>query len=287
MAEHIDEMVDESGLDGSDVVAVGLATPGTMDIPAGFLLEPCNLPTWRQFGIRDALQAACQKPVTYANDAAAAAFGEFWVGGGSAYSSMVFLTLGTGVGAGIIVNDFSIDGEHSHGAECGHIIIDSHADARVCSCGQTGHLEAYCSATAIVKRVQELLQTPRPSTIRARLEAGDKLTTLLLAEEAAKGDALALEIIDEVAVYLGIGVVTIVHTIDPSIVVLGGAMTFGGAPTDLGRRFIEAVRQEFRRRAFPVLAEKTQVEFAKLGGRAGYIGVAGLARVAYLKNAAT
>src|SRR5690606_31150836 len=98
-------------------------------------LHPVNLPGWDNYPIRDRLAAVLNKPVSFANDANAAAFGEFWVGGGRAYHSLVMLTLGTGVGGGIIIGDLSIDGENSHGSECGHIIIDYQPDARVCSCG--------------------------------------------------------------------------------------------------------------------------------------------------------
>jgi glucokinase len=281
MAQQITHMTSTSGIAASDIGAVGLATPGPLDISRGMILTPANLPAWRHFAIRDALQTACGKPVTFANDAGAAGFGEYWVGGGREYPSMVLLTLGTGIGAGIIIGDLSIDGDHSHGAECGHNIIDHNEDARLCTCGQRGHIEAYCSATAIVKRAEELLQSPRPTTIRQRLQQGDTLTTLLLAEEAESGDELSREIIQEAATFLGIGIVSIAHTIDPSIIVLGGAMDFGGADSELGQWFLGHVRDEFRRRAMKVLARETRIDFARLGGDAGYIGAAGLARAAY------
>src|SRR4030042_619662 len=106
----------------------------------------------------------------------AAAYGEFWVGSGRALHSMILLTLGTGIGCGIIIGDLSIDGENSHGAECGHIIINDAADARICGCGQPGHLEAYASATAIVKRIREALDAGQPSSLTDRLAEGEKLS---------------------------------------------------------------------------------------------------------------
>jgi glucokinase len=287
MAETLRAMVADAGMDYAHLAAVGLATPGTMDVPAGKLLEPPNLPTWRQFPIRDRLKEACRKPVAFANDANAAAFGEYWVGSGKAYPSIVMLTLGTGVGGGIIIGDMSIDGEHSHGSECGHIIIDYGKNARMCACGQRGHLEAYASATALIKRTEEMLVTARPSSVRERLEGGDALTPLLLAEEAEKGDGLSLELILETAMLLGVGIVSLMHTIDPGAVVLGGAMNFGGHRSELGRRFLERVREEVRHRAFPVVADKVTVDFASLGGDAGYIGAAGIARAADQKARAT
>lgn len=284
MAEAVREVVRQAGADLKDVPYVGLGSPGTMDIPAGMLIEPVNLKGWDFFPIRDRLSHHCGMPVAFANDAGAAAYGEFWVGSGRELSSIVLFTLGTGIGCGIIIGDFSIDGENSHGAECGHIIIDCAEDARLCGCGQTGHLEAYASATAVLKRTQELLDAGRETTLSRRLAEGAKLTPKLLAAEAEAGDPLSVEIVMETARYMGIGVVNLMHTIDPAGVLLGGAMTFGGNETELGRKFLQRIRDEVQRRAFRVLAERTTIEYASLGGDAGYIGAAGIARVEYGKK---
>ena len=179
MATTINELLESEQVDPRELVAVGLGTPGTMDIPAGMILEPPNLPAWRHFPVRDELSKACERPVAYANDAAAAAYGEFWIGTGQQFNSMVLLTLGTGVGGGIIIGDQSIDGENSHGSECGHVLIDSGPGARLCSCGQPGHLEAYASATAVVKRTKEALQEEPSSSLHQRLEGEQELTTLV------------------------------------------------------------------------------------------------------------
>ena len=276
--------LDKLRLTMDDIAAVGLGTPGTMDIPAGMILEPPNLPHWRDFPIRDCLAQACGKAVAFANDANAAAYGEYWVGGGRDYQSMVMLTLGTGLGGGIIVDDASIDGENSHGSECGHIIIDYTDDARLCPCGQKGHLEAYASATALVKRTREALAAGHDSSLLDRVADGEEVSGLMLAQEAEAGDALSMDLILETAMYVGVGAVSLMHTIDPGAVILGGAMNFGGRETALGRRFLERVREEVRRRAFPSPAQKTVVDFAVLVGHAGYIGAAGIARVAYHKR---
>lgn len=287
MGRAVDEAIRSAGLTNADVSGCGLGSPGTMDIPAGLLLDPPNLPGWQNYPLRDRLQSLIGLPVTFTNDANAAAFGEYWVGSGRDLTSMVLLTLGTGVGGGIIVGDMAIEGEHSTGAECGHIIIDSRDDALVCSCGQPGHLEGYASATAVLKRTEQALAEGRKSSLSKRIAAGEELTPIMLGEEAEAGDVLAEEILMETARFLGIGVVTLMHTIDPEGVVIGGAMTFGGDETPLGRRFLERIREEVRRRAFPVLAEKTTIEYAYLGGDAGYVGAAGLARLAYLKQQKT
>ncbi len=284
MGQAVKEAIAQAGLQPEAVARVGLGSPGTMDIPAGMLVKPVNLKGWDDFPIRDRLAHHCGLPVSFANDAAAAAYGEFWVGSGRAFHSMVLFTLGTGIGCGSIIGDLSIDGENSHGAECGHIVIDCREDARICGCGQPGHLEAYASATAVVKRTEESLRSGRPSTVSRRVATGEELTPLLLAEEAAAGDALSREIILETARYLGIGVVNLLHTIDPNGVLLGGAMTFGGNDSPLGREFLARVKEEIDRRAFALLAERITLDYASLGGDAGFIGAAGIARVDYLKE---
>ena len=277
------QVIKEAGLKPSDVARVGLGSPGTMDVPAGMLLEPHNLGGWRDFPIRDRVSHHCGLPVSFANDANAAAYGEFWVGSGREFSSMVLFTLGTGIGCGVIIGDLLINGENSHGAECGHIIIDCRDDARRCPCGQPGHLEAYASATAVIKRTQEALAAGRKSTLSARIASGEELSPLMLAQEAEAGDALSLDIVLETARYIGVGAVTLMHTIDPSGVVLAGAMTFGGHDAPLGRKFLAEVRNEIQRRAFPVLAQRIKVDYASLGGDAGYIGAAGVARLEHLQ----
>jgi len=289
MGRAVLEAVSQAGLRPDEVAYVGLGSPGTMDIPAGKLIEPVNLKgprgdEWNHFPLRDRLKHHCGLPVAFENDANAAAYGEFWVGAGREFDSLVLFTLGTGIGCGIIVDDQIIDGQHSHGAECGHIIIDMADDARLCGCGQPGHLEAYASATAVTKRTQEALDAGHRSSLRDRLAAGAALSPKLVAEEAEAGDELALEIVLETARYLGLGVVNLMHTIDPTGVLLGGAMNFGGAQSPLGRRFLQRVREEVERRAFPLLAEKTTIDFASLGSDAGYIGAAGIGRLEYRRK---
>jgi glucokinase len=278
------EAAAKAGIEFSELARIGLGSPGTMDIPTGMLIRPTNLRGgWDNFPLRDCVARHCGLPVTFANDANAAAYGEFWVGAGRDFHSLVLFTLGTGIGCGIIIGDLSIDGENSHGGECGHIVIDCSPAARMCGCGQRGHLEAYASATAVIQRTREALDAGRASSLEERLAQGAKLTPKLVAEEAEKADALSLEIIAETARYLAVGIVTAMHTIDPNGVLLGGAMTFGGGGSPLGRKFLEWIRQGVREMAFPVLAQRTSIDFATLGGDAGYIGAAGLARLDYRK----
>jgi glucokinase len=276
----VERALAEARLTLDDVHAIGLATPGTMDIPGGWLLEPPNLPGWWNFPIRDTVGAHFQRPTLLQNDANAAAYGEFWVGAARDAHSLVFWTLGTGIGCGIIVDHLIIEGEHSHGSECGHIIIDMNS-SRMSPAGQFGTLEAFCGARAVVSRCEEALATGRQSVLRDRLAAGAELTPLLIAQAAEQGDQLADEIVMDTGRYLGVGTTTLMHTINPSMFLFGGAMTFGRNDTPLGRRFLQAIKDEVKKRAFHVPFERTIIDFATLGGDAGYIGAAGCARLKF------
>ncbi len=276
----VDQAIEESGLTYNDITAIGLASPGTMDIPAGMLLDPTNLPTWNDFPIREKVEKLLQKPTILQNDANAAAYGEFWVGAAHHVNSLIFWTLGTGIGCGIIIHDLVIEGENSHGGECGHIIIEMD-DGRYHGSGQYGTLEAYASATALIARCQEALDEGKASSLQLEVASGEKITPLLIAQAAEEGDVLANELIMDTAKYMGVGTTTLMHTIDPNVVLFGGAMTFGRNETDLGRRFLQRIKDEVKLRAFPVPYENTVLDYASLGGDAGYIGAAGCARLKY------
>jgi glucokinase len=279
MGRAVHTLAGRAGIATADVARVGLGSPGPLDIPAGPIVRAGNLPGWDDFPLRDRVAAHAGREVTFANDANAAGYGEYWVGSARGSSSLVLLTLGTGVGGGIIIGDVNVEGAHSHGSECGHIIVDPAPTARVCPCGQPGHLEAYTSATSLKALAAEALAAGGTGSLATAVAAGEELTPVVIAREAGAGDALAMGVLMEAARWLGIGIVTFMHTIDPEAVVIGGAMTFGREEHPVGRAFLERVREEVRRRTFPLLARRTSIRYASLGGDAGSIGAAGLARL--------
>jgi glucokinase len=283
MGVAVRRLITEAGVATGDVVRAGLATPGPMDIPTGMLLRPGNLPGWWDFSIRDRTSHHVGMPVSFANDANAAAYGEYWRGAGAQFHSMVLLTLGTGIGGGIIVGDTLIEGEHSCGSECGHILVNPADDAPMDSLGKRGSLESYCNATAVVDRALAGLRKGTASSLAKRQAAGEEITPRLVAEAAEHGDELARRVISDTAYWLAIGIVTLVHTIDPDAVVLGGAMNFGGSESEIGREFLQCIRDEVRPRLLEPLRDTLRIEFASLGGDAGYIGAAGLARLEHSK----
>ncbi len=262
--------VAEAGLDASRIAGVGLGSPGTMDLPGGLLLEPPNLHGWEHLPIRQLLSERLGKPVVFQNDGNAAAYGEYWIGAGRGVHSLVMFTLGTGIGGGIVIGGEILEGRHSHGAECGHVIVEMDG-GRICSCGQAGHLEAYASATSMVKRAHEALESDDlPSALRD--VEPERITSRLIAESAAAGDKLAARLMNETARYLAVGAVSMMHTIDPDLVLFAGGMTKAGDP------LLEEIRRNVPKLAFPIPAAKTRIEFAKLGGDAGLVGAAGWAR---------
>lgn len=284
MAAVVRQLIAQHAIQAREIVRVGIATPGPMDIAKGFILRPGNLPGWWDFPIRDRVSHHIGLPVSFANDANAAAYGEFWSGAGKQYHSLVLLTLGTGVGGGIIIGDTLVEGEHSCGSECGHILINPAADAPMDSLGKRGSLESLCNATAVVDRALAALGNGTVTSLAERRVAGEEITPRIVAEEAEKGDEVARRVIMETAHWLAIGIVTFVHTIDPDAVVLGGAMTFGGYDTNTGRAFLKRIQDEVRPRLLEPLRDVVKIEFASLGGDAGYIGAAGLARLEYQKK---
>ncbi len=279
IARSLQRLLEELGRTMTDVMAIGIGTPGPLDVARGMLLTPSNLPGWHNYPMRQRLQDACHgRPVSFMNDANAAAYGEFWVGEGHAARSVVLLTLGTGVGGGIILDDQMWTGHHDHGAELGHLCLDHSPSARRCSCGGRGHLEAYASATAVVQRTEEALSTGAKSSLQQFLADNEPLTALRISEHAVAGDDLALKIIQETAHYLGWAVADLAHTIDPELFLIGGAMNFGGAGSPLGQRFLSTIRETAAGLTFPIIAQNLRVEFASLRGDAGWIGAAGWAR---------
>ncbi len=278
MCETIRRAASAAGLTVEQVAAVGVATPGTMDIPAGVILDPPNLRPWRDVPVRRHVEGVFGKPTAFQNDANAAAMGEAWAGAGRGARSMALFTLGTGVGGGIVLGDLVVEGEHSHGAELGHMKIEM-TNPRECGCGLFGCLEAYASATAVVKRAHEALRGDSDrSALHGVLKARGELTARDVFEAGAAGDELAARLVEETAFYLAVGAVNVMHTINPEMVVYGGGMTAAG------EGFLERIRHHVRRMAFPVPAARTQIRYAQLGSDAGFIGAAACARLLHLRT---
>ena len=256
---------------------IGVAAPGILDSRQGILREVVNLPKWTDFPLRDELAGLFDLPVVVANDANAAAFAEHAHRGLETDKSLALVTLGTGIGCGIVIGGQPLNGNHGCGGELGHAIVDISPDARLCGCGKSGHLEAYAGAAAVVHRAKQKLLHGEKSSLAQRLPL-EELSPHVIAEEAERRDALCQSVVEETATYVGLGISLLCQILDPSVVLLGGAMTFGGMETETGRGFLNRVRQTVRRNTLEQVGGNVVIEFASLGNDAGMLGAAMLAR---------
>lgn len=266
------QAVERSKLSWADIEAIGLGSAGTLDTAEGRIIGATNLPSWNRFPIVSRLRERLDRPTKLLNDANAAAFGEYWAGAGRMTRSVVLLTLGTGIGCGIVESGEILEGRHGLGGEYGHVTIQMEG-GRLCSCGLRGHLEAYASATSLVQRAVEALERDPGSSLNT-CQADGSLNGKEIARCASEGDPLATRLMAETARYLAVGASTVIHTIDPDLVLFGGGMIAAG------ESFLEAIRREVKSFILPAAAA-TRIEYASLGGDAGFIGAAGWARKSF------
>jgi len=232
---------------------------------AGMILNPPNLPGWVRVPLVERIEKALGRPAVLENDANAAALGEFRYGAGKGASSLVYLTVSTGIGGGIILDGKIWHGVKDGAGEVGHMTLLP--DGPLCGCGNRGCLEALASGPAIARRAREALATERPSRLR---EAGD-FTAADVVRLAQEGDALAAQVWDETVRYLGLGVAAIVTILAPGRVVIGGGVAKAGD-------FLFApLRREVRRRVTLVAVESVPILPAALGPDVGILGAAAVA----------
>ena len=262
-----------AGMKTDAVRAIGIATPGTLDIANGVVVSAANLPEWKDVPLRDLIKKRFDVPTVLENDANAAAWGEFWVGAGRDVKSLVMLTLGTGIGGGVVLDGKLWHGWKDSAAELGHVTIDY--KGRQCVCGNIGCLEAYASADSTVRRFIESVRSGKETNLkRAFEEKPESITSRLIYEEALKGDVLCRDTLRETGFFLGVGIVTILHFLNPEMVVLTGGL-IGAGPM-----IMDPLKKVVEERAFSRSREDVQIVFARLGTDAGVIGAAGCASIA-------
>lgn len=258
------ETMAATGASREMLLGVGIGSPGPLDRERGLVIITPNL-GWRDFPLRDRVSEAVGLPATLDNDANCATLGEWWRGAAQGGRNVIGLTIGTGIGGGLI-----LDGRLYHGAsdvagEIGHATIDS--TGRRCGCGNYGCLEAYASGPAIAERAREALAGGEPSAMPA-LVGGDlsRLTAALVYQAAREGDRLALEVVRETARLLGAGVANLLNIFNPDTVVLAGGVA------QAGDALFEPMRAEVRRRAFKPAVDACRIVPGSLQGKAGVVG---------------
>jgi glucokinase len=268
MVELIENVIAETraatGAKRDDFLGVGIGSPGPLDRERGLVIFTPNL-GWRDFPLRDRVQDGVKLAATLDNDANCATLGEWWIGAAKGARNVVGLTIGTGIGGGLI-----LDGKLYHGAsdvagEIGHATIDS--TGRRCGCGNYGCLEAYASGPAIAERAREALGGGE-SSIMPSLVDGDlsKLTAATIYDAARREDELALHVVRETARFLGTGIANLLNIFNPEVVVLAGGVT------QAGDALFDPLRAEVRRRAFKPAVDACRIVPGALEGNAGVVG---------------
>jgi glucokinase len=264
IAQVISEVTANQGAKLSDFIGVGIGAPGPLDRENGIVVVAPNL-GWRDFPLRDAISERIRLPATLDNDANCATVGEWWRGAAQGARNVVGLTIGTGIGGGIVLDGRLFHGSSDVAGEIGHTTIDS--TGRYCRCGNYGCLEAYASGPAIALRAREALERDEVSMLHRMVHGNlDRLTAATVYEAANHGDALALEVVRDTAKFLGTGVANLLNVLNPDVVVITGGVTRAGD------RLFEPLRAEVKRRAFRPAVEACRIVAGQLNGTAGMVG---------------
>ncbi|KAF1301103.1 ROK family glucokinase [Candidatus Enterococcus willemsii] len=253
-----------------DFIGIGMGTPGSVDRDKGTVIGAYNL-NWKTLQpVREQIEAGTGIPFTLDNDANVAALGERWKGAGENAPDVVFVTLGTGVGGGIIMEGQLLHGVAGCAGEIGHVTVDPHGFE--CTCGKIGCLETVSSATGVVRVARQLSEEfAGESELKKRLDDGQAITSKDVFVLAEQGDPFALMVVDKVCFYLGLACGNLGNTLNPSSIVLGGGVSAAG---EFLRSRVEAYFEQF---TFPQVKESTKIKLAQLGNDAGVIGAASLA----------
>ena len=251
--------------DYGPIVAASVMVPGAVDRDQAVVLSAPNLPSLIDYGLKAVLQDRLGWPVVLENDANAAAMGEMWLGAARGCRDVVSVTLGTGVGGGIVLGGKVWRGAHGSAGEIGHTTVDPFSGLK-CKCGNTGCLELFASATAIVRMARESLAQFPQATLSA-----EGLTAEKVYDAGRQGDELALSVFKRAGKYLGIGLASLMSVIDPAIIVINGGVVNGW---DL---FAPDMYQEVSERAFKATAQQVKIARAECGDNAGLLGAARLA----------
>jgi glucokinase len=267
IARLAQSVCEAAGAKMASITAAGIGVPGPIDAKAGVVLSAPNLHGWTQVHLKQKLleHIGTELHLDVVNDANAAAYGEFWAGAGqdNAITHMIMLTLGTGVGGGIILNSALYAGAHGEGAELGHMILDPLGPR--CASGERGSLEVYASASAITAEACRRIAMGATTDLPMEPTAKEIF-------DLAESDPLAGDIVDWACGYLGIACVNLVRIFDPQMIVLGGGVARAGD------KLLNPVRRAFADRTWTIRPEQVAIELATLGNDAGFIGSAGMAR---------
>ena len=268
--ESIKHRFETHGLTKDDFLGIGMGSPGVIDPEAGTVIGAYNL-NWKTLQlVKQQFEAELGLPFFIDNDANVAALGEQWVGAGENNPDVVFMTLGTGVGGGVIAAGNLVRGVKGAGGELGHITVDFEAPF-ACTCGKKGCLETVASATGIVNLTRRYAEEyAGDAKLKQMIDDGQEVTAKDVFDLAKEGDDLALIVYRHFSDYLGVACANIAAVLNPAYIVLGGGVSAAG------EFLLEGVRKVFAENSFPQIKESTQLVLATLGNDAGVLGAASL-----------
>lgn len=267
------EVIERSGVPREQIAAVGIGAPGPMNIPEGVLIEPPNLLGWHNVPIRQIIQDALGIPAHLENDANAAGIGEYLYGAGRGTRHMIYVTVSTGIGGGLILDGKIYQGTIGGAGEIGHTTVLPQGPR--CGCGNLGCLEALASGTAIAREGQNLVNRGVPTLLAEIVrDRSYSVTAKDVVDAMNQGDGYARDIIDQAMYYLGVGMANLVNLFNPQMIVIGGGLTH------IGDWLLEPVKRGIELRAFPSAKQYVQVRLAELGDQVGIVGAAGAAMMA-------
>ncbi|MDZ5471004.1 ROK family glucokinase (plasmid) [Bacillus sp. 31A1R] len=272
IAKSIDQTLEELEQHKSKLIGIGMGAPGPVNYSTGVVYNTVNL-GWRDnYPLKDLLEVETGLPAWIDNDANCAALGEMWKGAGEGAKDLVCVTLGTGVGGGVISNGNIVQGVSGAAGEIGHITAVPVGGAP-CNCGKTGCLETIASATGIVRIATEKLESANQTTtgeLVSLFNTNGKVSAKDVFDTAKNSDSIAIETIEDVSHHLGLALANIANTLNPETIVIGGGVSKAG---DI---LLNKVKSNFERFAFPRVKESTSLAIATLGNDAGVIGAAWL-----------
>ena len=272
MAESARRAIAVSGLAEGDLVAIGVSAPGPCDFDRGVLLQPPNLPGWEAVPLATLIQERLGLPAFLENDANAAALGELRLGAGQGARHLIYLTVSTGIGGGLILDGRIYRGADGTAGELGHVTVDEQGPLH--TCGMRGCLEVMASGTAIGRMGQEAADAGRSEPLARASERGE-VTAVDVHAAADAGDPASSEILATAAHYLGVGLAGFINIFNPHAIVIGGGVALG-----MGAQLLDPAIALARSRAFKLPAQSVRFCSARLEGRAEALGVAILAREA-------
>ena len=267
--ESINHHLSMYNMQPEQFIGIGMGTPGTVDLEKGTVIGAYNL-NWKTIqNVKEEVEKGTGIKFAVDNDANVAALGERWKGAGDNADDVIFITLGTGVGGGIISNGELIHGKGAAG-EVGHMNVQP--GGYLCSCGNHGCLEAYVSATGVVHVAYDMTEEyVGNSKLKKMIDNGEEITSKLVFDLAKKNDPLAKMVVDRVCQYLGLACANLASILNPDSIVIGGGVSAAG------NFLLKQVQNYFNEYAFPIIKNSTKIKLAQLGNEAGVVGAASLA----------